>query len=159
MKKNAMDEQLPRLPVWKRSLRRTPELASDDKTLTKIFACSRIRCTQKEAAAVLGVAYQTFVNFLARYPEARATWEDGKQYGRASLRRLLGRQAQNDPAQARFLAKDTRWLKMDDGKDRLPDTQITLNNNVLNLTDDDRRRRIEELQRKVLTNAKPRDES
>ena len=41
----------------------------------------------------------------------------------------------------------------------LPDTQITLNNNVLNLTDDDRRRRIEELQRKVLTNAKPRDES
>ena len=61
--------------------------------------------------------------------------------------------------QARFLAKDTRWLKMDDGKDRLPDTQITLNNNVLNLTDDDRRRRIEELQRKVLTNAKPRDKS
>ena len=100
----------------------------------------------------MGVAYQTFVNFLARYPEARAAWEDGKQYGRASLRRLLWRQAQNDPAQARFLAKDT-------GKNRLPDTQITLNNNVLNLTDDDRRRRIEELQRKVLTNAKPGDES
>ena len=37
------------------------------------------------------------------------------------------------PRQARFLAKDTRWLKMDDGKDRLPDTQITVNNNVLNL--------------------------
>ena len=37
-------------------------------------------------------------------------------YERASLRRLLWRQAQNDPAQARFLAKDTRWLKMDDGK-------------------------------------------
>ena len=44
-------------------------------------------------------------------------------------------------------------------KDRLPDTQITLNNNVLNLTADDRRRRIEELQRKVLTYTKPRDES
>ena len=97
---------------------------------------------------MLGVAYQTFVNFLARYTEARAAWEDGKQYGRASLRRLLWRQAQNDPAQARFLAKYTRWLKMDDGKDRLPDTQITLNNNVPNLTDDDRRRRIEELQRR-----------
>jgi hypothetical protein len=48
---------------------------------------------------------------------------------------------------------------MDDGKDRLPDAQITLNNNVLNLADDDRRRRIEELQQKVLTNAKPGDES
>ena len=72
MKKNAMDEQLPRLPVWKHSLRRTPELQLDDKTLAKIFACSRIRCTQKEAAAVLGVAYQTFVNFLASIPEAKA---------------------------------------------------------------------------------------
>ena len=35
---------------------------------------------------MLDVAYQTFVTFLARYPEARAAWEDGKQYGRASFR-------------------------------------------------------------------------
>ena len=36
---------------------------------------------------------------------------------------------------------------------------ITLNNNVLNLADDDRRRPIEELQQKVFTNAKSGDES
>ena len=35
---------------------------------------------------MLGVAYQTFVTFLARYLEARAAWEDGKQFGRASFR-------------------------------------------------------------------------
>ena len=66
------------------------------------------------------------------------------------------------------MKKNTAWMsnsqclahagaEMDDGKDR--HTQITLNNNVLNLADDDRRRRIEELQRKVLTNAKPGNKS
>ena len=56
-------------------------------------------------------------------------------------------EAQNDPAQARFLAKDTRWLRMDDGKDRIVEAQVNITNKTINLSADDRRRRIEELSR------------
>ena len=59
------------------------------------------------------------------------------------------------PAQARFLAKDTRWLRMDEGKDRIVEAQVNIANNTIDLSADDRRRRIEELQQKVLTNAIP----
>ena len=37
--------------------------------------------------------------------------------------------------------KDTRWLKMDDGKDRIVEAQVNITNNTINLSADDRRRR------------------
>ena len=51
---------------------------------------------------MLGVSYQTLYDFLEAHPEAKAVWEDGKGYGRASLRRRLWWQAMDDPVQARF---------------------------------------------------------
>ena len=59
---------------------------------------------------MLGVSYQTLYDFLEAHPEAKAVWEDGKGYGRASLRRTLWWQAMDDPAQARFLAKVSHRL-------------------------------------------------
>ena len=59
---------------------------------------------------MLGVSYQTLYDFLEAHPEAKAVWEDGKGYGRASLRRRLWWQAMDDPVQARFLAKVSHRL-------------------------------------------------
>ena len=124
--------------------KRKHKLELDDSTLAQIAALAQIQCTQKEAAAVLGVGHTTFEEFLATYEEAKAAWKDGKQAGRASLRRLLWKQAQTDEAQARFLAKDRRWLQMED-------TTPTVNLTVNNLSIEDRKQRILELQSRVLT--------
>ena len=43
--------------------------------------------------------------------EGRQAWDRGRSLGHVSLRRLLWRQAQHNPAQARFLGK--HWLGMD----------------------------------------------
>jgi hypothetical protein len=66
--------------------------------------------TVREAAACLGVSAPTFLAFLKRCPDAKHVWEDNKLIAKAKLRLILWKQAQNDPAQARFLAKDSRWL-------------------------------------------------
>ena len=44
---------------------------------------------------------------------------------------------------------------MDEGKDRIVEAQVNIANNTIDLSADDRCRRIEELQQKVLTNAIP----
>ena len=62
---------------------------------------------------MLGVSYQTLYDFLEAHPgrpRRSGSWEDGKGYGRASLRRRLWWQAMDDPAQARFLAKVSHRL-------------------------------------------------
>ena len=82
--------------------------------LHQLAALAEIQCTQREAARVLGVSPRLLGQFLAEHPDAREAWQRGKSLGRVSLRRLLWRQAQVDPAQARFLAKS--WL--DDGDDQ-----------------------------------------
>ena len=51
------------------------------------------------------------MQFLAEHAEARQAWDRGRSLGHVSLRRLLWRQAQHNPAQARFLGK--HWLGMD----------------------------------------------
>ena len=77
---------------------------------------------------------------IAPRGDAREAWKRGKSSGRVSLRRLLWRQAQVDPAQARFLAKS--WLE--DGDD-----QEDTSNNPAVLTDEERIARILELLAKV----------
>lgn len=66
---------------------RPQSLDCDDETLKQITGLARLQCTQKEAAAVLGVHRETFGKFLDRYPKAREAWEDGLETGKASLRR------------------------------------------------------------------------
>ena len=125
--------------------KRRHKLEPDDATFAQIAALAQIQCTQKEAAAVLGVAHSTFEYFLAQNEDAKAAWFDGKQTGRASLRRLLWKQAQTDEAQARFLAKDKRWLQMEDTS--TPAINLTVNNISLEA----RKERVLELQRRVLS--------
>ena len=124
--------------------KRRYKLEPDDATFAQIAALAQIQCTQREAAAVLGVAHTTFENFLANNADAKAAWQDGKQTGRASLRRLLWKQAQTDEGQARFLAKDKRWLQMEDST---PVVNLTVNN----VTIEERKKRVIELQNRVLT--------
>jgi len=94
------------------------------------------------AARVLCVSHRLLVQFLADHPEAREAWQRGKGLGRVSLRRLLWKQAQADPAQARFLAK--HWLGMNGGQ-----SQQNENDKAVVLTGGERIKLILELQAKV----------
>lgn len=130
--------------------KRRYKLEPDDATFAQIAALAQIQCTQKEAAAVLNVSHSTFENFLAQNEDAKAAWLDGKQTGRASLRRLLWKQAQTDEGQARFLAKDKRWLQMEDNS---PTVNLTVNN----VSIEERKQRVLELQSRVLMIGKGKD--
>lgn len=55
--------------------------------LDQLRSLGGIQCTHEEAAAVLGVSRSSLQRFLAKYPEAVEAFEDGKEEGRASLRR------------------------------------------------------------------------
>ena len=103
-------------------------------------------CTQKEAAAILQVHVDTLQKFFRAYPDAREAWGAGKEIGRAQLRMLLWQQAVDNPAQARFLAKQKTWLGYQDytipAKVDVP---------VRNLPEAERLARIQELQEKVLS--------
>lgn len=63
------------------------KLRPDEETIKRIMGLSRIQCTQKEAAAVLGVHVDTFRAFLNTHENAMIAWEDGKERGKVSLRR------------------------------------------------------------------------
>lgn len=84
--------------------------------LDYITMLAGFRHPQNEAAALLGVSPATFKRFLADHEEGRDAWWDGRQLNKASLRRLLWRHAQSDPATARALAKHLKMLNDDSGK-------------------------------------------
>ncbi len=63
------------------------KLQPDDETLRRVKELSAHMLTQKEAAAVMGVAENTFNDFLRRYKKAREAWDMGASTGRASIRR------------------------------------------------------------------------
>jgi hypothetical protein len=121
---------------------RAKKLVLAESLLQQITALSQIQCTQKEAAKVIGVSHRLLVQFLAEQPEARVAWDRGRAIGRFSLRRLLWKQAQVDPAQARFLGK--HWLKMDGNP-----PQRAADNDPPALSHEERIARIRELQAKV----------
>jgi hypothetical protein len=77
----------PEPPKEKRGKGRPLKLADDEKTLETISGLAKIQCTMEEAAAVLHVSKQTFLDFLGRYKKARDTWDFGQQEGKSSLRR------------------------------------------------------------------------
>ncbi len=90
-------------------------LNDDDKTIATIQGLARIQCTTKEAAAVLGVAKQTFFDFLDRSLKARQAWENGAEEGKASLRRHQFRMAEKNATMAIWLGK--QWLDQKDRKE------------------------------------------
>lgn len=83
-----------------------------EETLKQITGLARMQCTQREAAAVLGVHPDTFGRFLRREEKARAAWDDGLEVGKVSLRRYQYKMAENNPTMAIWLGK--QWLEQTD---------------------------------------------
>lgn len=63
-------------------------------------------CTQKEAAAFLGLTFMQFRRMLRKSPEARQAWDNGLEGGKVSLRRKQMRLASSSAAMAIFLGKN-----------------------------------------------------
>lgn len=92
---------------------RPNKLKPDEETLKQISGLARIQCTQREAAAVLGVHVDTFRAFLNQHEKAMEAWEDGPAVGKASLRREQYKTAQNGNATMQiWLGK--QWLEQTD---------------------------------------------
>jgi hypothetical protein len=137
---------IPTMPLRRRRKR---FLELDEETLDKIQAVARLQCTQKEAAGVLGCSASTLEQFIQANPAAREAWWTGRQEGRYSLRRLLWKQAESDSKVAMFLAKDTRWLGMQEKA-----AQVTnIDNRQIIIADEENTQRIRELVRKAKTKA------
>jgi hypothetical protein len=82
-----------------------PILKPDDKTLGIVEGLAKIQCTQREAAAVLGVHHHTFLALLKRSAEARLRWENGLESGKASLRRNQFKLSETNAVMAIWLGK------------------------------------------------------
>ena len=88
------------------------KLTLTDELLKQIEGLARIQCTLKEAGAVLGVSEPTIIDFFKRHEKARESWENGKEIGRASLRRTQHKMAETNPTMAIWLGK--QWLGQKD---------------------------------------------
>lgn len=64
-----------------------------------------LQCTDREAAAFLGIRYNTFKNLLRDDPKVREAWDRGKYLGLISLRRKQFRLASKSSTMAIFLGK------------------------------------------------------
>lgn len=85
-----------------------PRIPIEEETLEQIKELAAIRCTQEEAARVLGVSLATFENWL-KSRRIRDLWEQGFALGKMSLRRAQFEAAQSgNPAMLIWLGK--LWL-------------------------------------------------
>lgn len=95
---------------------RPPKLVESEELLKQIEGLARIQCTQREAAAVLRVDEDTFNKFLGSHEKARAVWKGALETGKASLRRLQYKSAENgNPSMQIWLGK--QWLDQKDKSD------------------------------------------
>jgi hypothetical protein len=97
-------------------LGRPPKLVESEELLKQIEGLARIQCTQREAAAVLRVHRDTFAAFLGTHEKAQEAWENGLEQGKASLRRMQFKNAENGNATMQvWLGK--QWLDQRDKSD------------------------------------------
>lgn len=80
-------------------------LQNDERTLAQILALGEMQCTIEEAAGALGVAHTTLLDFFTRHPNARQVFQDGRQYGRASVKRSQYLMAHKVPQMAIWFGK------------------------------------------------------
>jgi hypothetical protein len=117
-----------------------PKLAPDKKTLGTLAQLARIQCTEREAAAVLGISQALLnrhLNKNKRANEFALAWDDGQAKGHMSLRRLQWRLAnKGNAALAIWLGK--QWLGQ-------KDIQVAVNASIddINITSDKQRSEIE----------------
>ena len=104
---------------------RPPKLVESDEVLKQIEGLARIQCTQREAAAVFHVHQDTFGDFLRSHKRAKAAWDEGLESGKASLRRLQYKNAENGNATMQiWLGK--QWLEQADQAVNTIDVGATL---------------------------------
>lgn len=109
------DGETPNVPDTP-ALGRPPKLVESDELLKQIEGLGRIQCTQREAAAVLRVHRDTFAAFLGTHEKAQEAWDNGQEQGKASLRRLQYKAAENgNPTMQIWLGK--QWLDQRDKSD------------------------------------------
>lgn len=88
------------------------KLKLTDELCKQIEGLGRIQCTMREAGAVLSVNEETFSDFLRRHKTAMEAWENGRERGKASLRRSQFRMAETNPTMQIWLGK--QWLGQKD---------------------------------------------
>jgi hypothetical protein len=81
------------------------KLKISDEIVKQIESLARIQCTMKEAGAVLGVNEVTFSRFLQAHQKAMEAWNNGKETGKASLRRNQFKMAESNATMAIWLGK------------------------------------------------------
>jgi hypothetical protein len=82
-----------------------PKLQPDETTLRRVRELGALQCTMAEAAGVLLCGCDAFRDFLRRWKEAEQAWLEGKESGKASLRRMQFIQAKKSAAMAIWLGK------------------------------------------------------
>lgn len=88
-------------------------LKADEATLKTLRGAGQIRCTTKEAAALLHVSEQTMFEFFRREPVAHAAFWEAQEMGKISLRRAQLRTAERgNPTMQIWLGK--QWLDQTD---------------------------------------------
>lgn len=66
----------------------------------ELFRLSQLQCTLEEAAAFFGCSERTLQRRFADEPDLADHWRRGRDYGKASLRRLQWKHANKDTAAA-----------------------------------------------------------
>jgi hypothetical protein len=94
-----MDAQKPKLG-------RPKKIVWDQRTMQELSGLGQIIATEAEAASFFGVSVNTLKRFFAEHPDAREAFENGKNIGKISLRRLQMKMAAKNPAMAIFLGKN-----------------------------------------------------
>lgn len=72
----------------KRKAGRPPSIVVDEKMLEQVKMIAGLQCSQGEAAVILKISRSTFEGLLRNNEKVRQSWDDGKDSGKASLRRL-----------------------------------------------------------------------
>jgi len=88
------------------------KLTYDEPTLKRIRDLAGLQCTLPEIAGVLQCCDDTLRKFLDDHEEARRAFREGKENGKASLRRIQFVQAKRSAAMGIWLGKN--WLGQTD---------------------------------------------
>jgi hypothetical protein len=71
----------------------------------EIRRLSRMQCTEREAAAMLGIKLDTFREMVRIDERAKAAWDEGREQGKVSIRKAQFALAERNPAMAIYLGK------------------------------------------------------
>lgn len=89
----------------KRGPGRKYELPLTEDNLERVYALASLKCTHRETATGLSVAYSTWMEAKKRHPEFQEAYEDGSEAGNISLRRKQFKLADKSAHMAKHLGE------------------------------------------------------